>query len=105
MEPNIRYYDEVWSADDKKLGVAMSVRHRPDDPDPDLKYYDAYLEIQDFNLGMSYFIPTEFISDRDQESGRVEVEQTQRSVLNNTWYRRPRFVAAGEGRREELPRV
>jgi hypothetical protein len=103
MEHKISYHDEVWSADDKKLGVATAIHHRPDGSDPELKFYEAYLEVEDFSLGMSYYIPTEFITDRDDETGQVTVDETQKAVLDNTWARRPRFVAIGAGRREELP--
>ncbi len=104
MEHKISYRDEVWSADDKKLGVAKAIHHRPDEPDPELKFYEAYLEVEDFSLGMSYYIPTEYITDRDEDTGQVTVERTQKTVLDNTWSRRPKFVAIGAGRREELPR-
>ena len=102
MEQSIKYRDEVWSKDDAMLGLAMVVHHRQIGADPDVKIYEAYLEVEDFVLGMSYFIPAEFLLDRDEGSGRVVVDRTLKQVLHNTWTRRPTFVAAGAGEEETL---
>lgn len=104
MDITINYHDEVWSFDDKKLGVATLIHHRLEGVDPAVKMYEAYLEVEDFNLGMSYYIPTEFIAEKDEESGRVYVDRRHKEILDNIWYRRPRFVANGTGRAAELPR-
>lgn len=94
MELNINYHDEVWSKDEKKLGVANLIYHRPEGVDPHLKYYDSYLHVEDYDLGLVYFIPTDFIAEIDDDQ-RVILSKTRKEVLHNTWDRKPGFVAGG----------
>ncbi|NIT55781.1 MAG: hypothetical protein GWN00_05955, partial [Aliifodinibius sp.] len=71
MELTISKLEEVWTADDKKLGVANAIYHRLEGINPELKYYASYLHVQNFDYGDDYYIPTDFIEGRDEETGRL----------------------------------
>jgi hypothetical protein len=103
MIDTIKFLDEVWTEDGHKLGEVHHIHHRPGEVDPDLLLYETYLEIQDFGLGMTYFVPTEFVQ-VDGTNGRVIVNESFREVLSNRWNNRPPFIAGGFARTEELPR-
>jgi hypothetical protein len=101
MELNIHFQDEVWSKDDLKLGLAARLYHRPEGADPEVKYYDTYLHVEDFELGLHYYVPTDFIAETDDQR-RLILSTTRKQVLKNTWDRVPNFVAAGEAEVVEL---
>ncbi|MEW5985555.1 MAG: hypothetical protein AB1791_02880, partial [Chloroflexota bacterium] len=83
----IHKLDEVWTADQKKLGVAHHLHHALGEVNPDLKLYASYLEVESFELGDDYFIPTDFIAGRDPAGGRVNLDATLKKVLEETWVR------------------
>lgn len=102
MEVDIKKLDEVWTADDKKLGLATAVYHRKEGVDPQLKFYASYLYVESFDYGDEYYVPTEFIASRDPQTGRVKLSVKLQKVLEYTWSRMPDFVAAGKARQESL---
>ncbi len=102
MELTISKLEEVWTADDKKLGVANAIYHRLEGINPELKYYASYLHVQNFDYGDDYYIPTDFIEGRDEETGRLSLNRKFQEVLENTWTRMPEFVLQGNGRIEKL---
>lgn len=103
MIDTIKFLDEVWTEDGHKLGEVHHIHHRPGGADPELLLYETYLEVQDFGLGMTYYIPTDFIQ-VDAVTGRIIVNETLRGVQRNRWHHRPPFIAGGYARTEELPR-
>jgi hypothetical protein len=102
MELTISKLEEVWTADEKKLGVANAIYHRLEGVNPELKYYASYLHVQNFDYGDDYYIPTDFIVGRDEETGRLSLNRKFQEVLENTWTRMPEFVLQGNGRIEKL---
>ena len=102
MDFTISKLEEVWTADDKKLGVANAVYHRLEGVNPELKYYASYLHVQNFDLGDDYYIPTDFIKGRDPETGLLVLKTTFHKILENTWTRMPEFILHGNGRIEKL---
>lgn len=102
MESNIKRLAEVWTADDKRLGLAKSLYHRETGSDPALKLYPTYLEVESFDYGDDFYVPTDFVSASGQELGRVALSVSLQKVLENTWSRMPDFIAAGKARKEEL---
>lgn len=102
MDMNFRKLDEVWTADSKKLGSAYRLFHREEEINPALQYYASYLEVESYEYGETYYVPTDFIAGRD-ESGKVTLTVTLGEVLRRTWLRMPDFVAQGQDRREALP--
>lgn len=102
MELTISKLEEVWTADDKKLGVANAIYHRLEGINPELKYYASYLHVQNFDYGDDYYIPTDFIEGREEETGRLSLNRKFQEVLENTWTRMPEFVLQGNGRIEKL---
>ncbi|MDX1614340.1 MAG: hypothetical protein R3300_08525 [Candidatus Promineifilaceae bacterium] len=98
----IRKLDEVWTADDKKLGLAQKLYHREGQSDPKLKLYGSYLEVESFDYGDDYYVPTDFIEGRDAEAGRVYLSVKLQKVLENTWSRLPDFIARGNRQEEAL---
>ncbi|MCA9992837.1 MAG: hypothetical protein H6666_12210 [Ardenticatenaceae bacterium] len=99
----INYQDEVWTSDGQRLGVAHHYYERPDEAQPDLLFYAAYVEVENFDLGMTYYIPTDFFAERGESSGRVTLTVPMKTVLNRTWTRRPEFVIRGLAQEQELP--
>lgn len=98
----LRKYANVYTADGQHIGLALRIRHRTEDINPDLKLYAAYLELTSIELGTKTFIPTDFIADYDPGSNRVLLTVPLKTVEDETWNREPQFVAARQGRVEEL---
>jgi hypothetical protein len=103
MAIEIKRWDEVWTADEQKLGIAQQLYHRTDDIDPALQLYATYLEVEDFDFGTSFYVPTEFVAERQDQAGRVNVSKKRSEAMQLTWFRMPDFVAQGSYRKEALP--
>ncbi len=67
MDLDIKKLDEVWTADAKKLGLAQQLFHRQDEVNPDLQLYASYLEVENFEYGEVFYVPTDFVADRAAE--------------------------------------
>jgi hypothetical protein len=102
MDLVVKKLDEVWTEDDKKLGLAQELLHRLEAVNPDLLYYASYLEVESYEYGMTYFVPTDFIAVREPESGRVTLTATLKDVMDNTWFVIPDFIVRSEARKETL---
>jgi len=102
MNLNIHKLEEVWTADGKKLGLAEKIYHRVKAAEPELELYESYLEIENFELGSSFFVPFDFIRNDEVQTERIELAVTFDDVHRNTWTRMPFFVAHGEAREEAL---
>ena len=105
MNLKINKLEEVWTADKVRLGLADRVFHRNEGVNPDLELYEAYLVIENFDLGSNFYVPVDFISDHDEETRGIKLTVTFAEVLKNTWSRMPHFIALGDARREELSEV
>jgi hypothetical protein len=101
MNLKINKFDEIWTADRLRLGLAERIYHREEGVNPDLELYSSYLEIDNFDLGYNIYVPLDFI--RDHEAKGIELTVTFEDVQKNTWARTPNFIAHGEARMEELP--
>ena len=88
---------DVMTADEVFLGKALRIYHRPDDIDPDLKLYAAYLETANLNMGSHIYVPVDFIVDYDPQNALVTLSVTKSAAMNETWDREPSFIA---GRRD-----
>lgn len=102
MDLGIKKLDEVWTKDEKKLGLAQELYHRLDGINPDLLYYASYLEVESFEYGITYFVPTDFIAPRDAEGERVMLTVSLEKVMKRTWFVMPDFIVRGEARKEAL---
>lgn len=102
MDLGFKRFEEVWTEDDKKLGTAQALFHRLDEVNPELLYYASYLEVESFEYGATYFVPTDFIAPREAESGRVTLAVTLKEVMEHTWFVMPDFIAHSKARKEEL---
>lgn len=103
MEANIAHLDEIWTADDKRLGLAIRYVHRKSGVDPTLRLYATYLVVENYELGVTYYIPTEYIANLKPESGKVSLSVTMKEVMKQLCFRMPTFIARGEGQVEALP--
>lgn len=101
-EKKLRKYADVYTADNQHIGLALRIRHRTEDINPDLKLYAAYLELTSIELGSKTYIPTDFIADYNPGTNRVSLVVPLKTVADETWNREPQFVASGQGRVEEL---
>ncbi|MDX1663163.1 MAG: hypothetical protein R3272_05170 [Candidatus Promineifilaceae bacterium] len=105
MVPRLRAFDEVWSADGQKLGVARCLHYRPEEQvDIGTQLYPVYLEVESFELGDDFFIPVHLLEGRDPVGDRVTVALKLKAIMNRTLNRMPDFVAKMESRVEMLPR-
>jgi hypothetical protein len=104
MDVPIKHLEEIWTADGKKLGVAKYLHYRLEGVDPELELYATYLEVEDFEYGTEYFVPTDFLAGRNTNQERVSLTTSLQQVLENTWTRRPDFLLHKAGRTEPLPR-
>ena len=105
MKLKINKLEEVWTADNKRLGLAERVYHRDEGANPELELYESYLEIENFDLGSNFYVPFDFISDHDEEFRGIKLTVTFNDVQKKTWSRMPHFIAHGEARTEELPKA
>ena len=103
MDLIIGKLDEIWTADEEKLGLAQHLYYREEGIDPDLQLYESYIEIENYELGDVFYVPSDFVSGRSDEDHRIRLSVTFSEVLKPTWTRMPHFVAHGEGRKEDLP--
>lgn len=94
--------DQVFTEDNRLLGAANRLYHRIEEVRPELKHYETYLLVESFTVGNSFYVPTDFISDHDPQSGDIRLAVTAKKVENKTWTRRPDFILHGEARQEEL---
>jgi hypothetical protein len=103
MEANIKKLEETWTADGKKLGLTQSLFHREKDIKPDLQLYATYLEIEDYEFGEVFFVPTDYIAPREaDDDGGLRLIVKYDEVMKRTWFRMPDFIAFGQSRKEEL---
>lgn len=102
MEDTIQVRDEVWTSDGVKLGIVNALHHRLTEARPEEQLYGTYLEIYNFELGDDYFVPLDFVALRDAEQGRLMLSVPMKEVLQRTWSRAPRFIAAAQSRRVPL---
>lgn len=100
MELTINHLDNVYTADDVELGVAVALFHRTKDVNPDLKLYATYLEVSNHDLGDAFFIPTDFIS--TAENGTVKLSISMKKIQHETMTRKPDFIAFGQAQKEKL---
>jgi hypothetical protein len=103
MGIEIHLRDEVWTADEKRLGLAQALYHRTGDADPELQLYATYLEVGDFEYGETFFVPTDFITDSRAGAKRIALSKKRDEAMLHTWNRMPDFVAHGQYRKEALP--
>ncbi len=103
MDYHIKRLEEVWTVDQKKLGLAQRLFHRQDEVNPDLQLFASYLEVENFEYGEGFYIPTDFISGQDPESGHLLLAVTRDQVMNRTWFRMPDFIAHNQYDQETLP--
>ncbi|HSG15633.1 MAG TPA: hypothetical protein VLE70_04840 [Anaerolineae bacterium] len=103
MEIDIKKQDEVWTSDEKKLGAALQLFHRTDEVNPSLQLYASYLEVENFEYGETFYVPTDFIVERQGETGRLTLSKKQSEAMQLTWFRMPEFVVHGRYRKEGLP--
>jgi len=92
MEHNIKKFDEIWTADGKKLGIAYKIFHRQEEVNPDLQLYESYISVVNFEYGEEYFVPTDFIEGRDPETGNLLLSIPFARVMDMTCFRMPDFV-------------
>lgn len=103
-EKNLKKHTEVYTADGKRIGVAMRFVHRPIlEVDIELKLYRTYLIVQSIRLGGTVFLPTVFIDSYDAGANRLTMSVDGDTIQEETWNREPQFAAVGLGVYEELP--
>jgi len=98
----IRKLDQVYTQDNRHLGVAQRLYHRITDIRPEWEYYATYMLVNSFAFGDDFYVPTDFVAGRDPQTGHIMLTVTGRNVETNSWTRQPDFVLRGEARQEEL---
>lgn len=103
MEESINKLEEIWTVEGKKLGLAQHLFHRQDDINPKLQLYASYLEVEDFEYGEVFYVPTDFVAGRDPETGKISLTVSYDEAMKRTWFRMPNFIAHGQSQKAELP--
>ena len=98
---DIKRNEEVYTADEMLLGNAIAIFRRTDTVNPKEKLYAAYLKLFNFEMGDDFFVPTDFVGERDAD-GRLCLTIDMKTVKHETMERMPQFVAYEQGIREEL---
>lgn len=99
---DIKKLDQVYTRDRQQLGVAQRLYHRTHDVRPTWEHYATYILVQSYAQGDDFYVPTEFVSGRDPQTGHIALTVTEKDVETKTWTRLPEFVLHGEAGREEL---
>jgi hypothetical protein len=92
----------VHTKDGTRLGRTVRMYHRLEGVDPDVKLYENYVLVRDWDLGDEYFIPTRFIDTIDEESGEIHLAVKLSTVNQEQWTRAPQFIYTDEGQEIEL---
>ena len=82
---------------------ARQLFHRIGDANPALRLYKTYLGVGNFDYGEYFYVPTDYIVDRQPESKRLDLSKKRDEAMQLTWFRMPDFVAQGDCRKEALP--
>jgi len=98
----IRKFDQVYTKDNRHLGVAHRLYHRLNDVRPEWEYYATYMLVESFKLGDDFYVPTDFVAGRNPQTGHIMLTVTENKVETNTWTRQPDFILRGEAGLEEL---
>lgn len=104
IDQSIKKLDEVWSTDQKLLGLAQTLHVREEGVDPELQLFGAYLQVENYDLGEIFYVPTDFITSRIDANKKIVVSATFTEALRKTWTRMPDFVAQGNGQKVDLPK-
>ena len=99
VELTINEFDEVWTSDAFKLGDARCWHYRPEEEvSPGERLYARYLEVENFELGDSFYVPSDYIAGYDEAGAKVVLDASLKQVMGYTWTRTPDFVARKQGR-------
>jgi hypothetical protein len=99
---DIKKLDQVYTRDRQQLGVAQRLYHRTHDVRPGWKHYASYILVQSFAQGDDFYVPTDFVTGGDAQTGHIVLTVTEKDVETRTWTRLPEFVLHGEANIEEL---
>lgn len=102
MSIEVRRLVPVWTSDGRKLGLGQRLYRRTEGVDPANLLYERYLEVENYELGSTYFVPTDFIGEKDDAPGELKLNKTFREVQDCTWFRMPDFVVRGQCQEEPL---
>lgn len=103
MESRVKRLAEVWTSDGRKLGLGQRLFHRADGVNTAQLLYGSYLEVENYEFGATYFVPTDFIDDTGTDESEIRLIISFRGIQERTWDRMPSFIARGEGMLESLP--
>jgi hypothetical protein len=99
VEFTINEFDEVWTSDAFKLGDARCWHDRAEEEvNPGEQLYARYLEVENFELGDSFYVPAEYLLGYDEAGEKVLLDASLKVVMSRTWTRTPDFVARKQGR-------
>jgi hypothetical protein len=100
----VKVNDEVRTRDGFKLGYARRWHFRPDeDVDPEVLLFAAYLQVENFELGDTFFVPDVYVVGQDDHGDFVLIDATMKQVEQWTWTRMPDFMIRNQGREVLLP--
>lgn len=96
MARHLERLAEIWSRDGIMLGLTQRRFRRIEGVNPGLLLYEHYVEVENYELGTVYFVPTDFIDDQISERDKAFLTVPYAEVLKRTWDRMPTFIARGE---------
>lgn len=106
MDIEVKARDEIWTSDGYKLGAARTLHYRPEEEvNPEELLYAVYVELVNYELGDDFYVPTDFLQERDEATRRILLDVEMKDVQQRTWSRAPEFVVHRLGRAVRLADV
>lgn len=103
MYENMHKGDRVEMVDGRLLGTALSLHHRQDNINPELKLFATYLKVWSEEISDEFFIPTDFVQTIAPQEKLIILSVDFDTIKHNTWNRLPDFVARAQDVEVELP--
>lgn len=103
MQIDVKFHDEVVTADNDRLGVAQRLYHYSGEDFLETQGFRDFLKVFDFETGDDFYIPTDFLVGRDAAKRAVQLSLTSYDVQQRTFSRKPRAIAYAVAESIELP--
>lgn len=99
----IHFHDTIMTADEQVVGKAQRLYHYDGEEFAEVQGFTHFLKVFNFETGDDFYIPTEFISDRNAASSTIKLSIPFREIQTRTLSRKPRSIAYDLATVEELP--
>lgn len=103
MNYSYQKHDTVFTSDEQCLGHVVRLYNRPiADVNPAQKLFAHYLLVSNLEIGDSFYIPTDYVTGRDDKEKQIALSLSMKEVAHETLTREPEFVAIGQAEKVNL---